>query len=163
SSKQLYLPETNVLITRFLMADSVGEVQDFMPLPRTGDAAHRHRIIRRVVAVRGQMRFVVDVAPRVDYGRAPHEVALTTHGARFRSPELNVSLSTRHPLEIVDGNDVRARVVLHAGETTTFVLERVEPGEMPVPYSDADVGAEFEATVAFWRRWLSRSHYTGRW
>ena len=110
SSKQLYLPDTNVLITRFLMPDGVGEVQDFMPPPRTGEAAHRHRIIRRVLAVRGQMRFVVDVAPRFDYARARHEVALTQHGALFRSPELELSLSTRCPLEIVDGGDVRARI-----------------------------------------------------
>lgn len=71
SSKQLYLPDTNILITRFLMPDGVGEVQDFMPPPRTGEAAHRHRIIRRVLAVRGQMRFVVEVAPRFDYARPP--------------------------------------------------------------------------------------------
>src|SRR3954464_11836128 len=63
SSKQLYLPDTNVLITRFLMPEGVGEVQDFMP-PSTGIAPHRPRIIRRVLAVRGQMRFVADVAPR---------------------------------------------------------------------------------------------------
>ena len=84
TSKQLYLPDTNVLITRFLTPDGVGEVQDFMPPPRTGEAAHRHRIIRRVVAVRGQMRFVVDVAPRFDYARARHDLALTPHGALFR-------------------------------------------------------------------------------
>src|SRR5512132_1605194 len=88
SSKQLYLPDTNVLITRFLMPDGVGEVQDFMPLPSTDEAAHRHRVIRRVLAVRGQMRFVVDVAPRFDYGRTSHELALTPEGALFRSPEL---------------------------------------------------------------------------
>jgi Domain of unknown function (DUF5911) len=46
SSKQLYLPDTNVLITRFLMPGGVGEVQDFMPPPRSGEAAHRHRMIR---------------------------------------------------------------------------------------------------------------------
>ena len=69
SSKQLYLPDTNVLITRFLMPDGVAEVQDFMP-PRTDEPARRHRMIRRVLAVRGHMRFVVDVAPRFDY--APH-------------------------------------------------------------------------------------------
>src|SRR5262245_25483174 len=80
SSKQLYLPDTNVLITRFLMPEGVAEVQDFMPLPGTGEVAHRHRIIRRVLAVRGEMRFVVDVAPRFDYGRAHHEVARTPHG-----------------------------------------------------------------------------------
>ena len=62
SSKQLYLPDTNVLITRFLMPEGVGEVQDFMPPASSGEAAHRQRIIRRVLAVRGQMQFVVDVA-----------------------------------------------------------------------------------------------------
>src|SRR4051794_9004243 len=61
SSKQLYLPDTNILITRFLMPDGVGEVQDFMPPSRGGEAAHRHRLIRRVLAVRGEVRFVVDV------------------------------------------------------------------------------------------------------
>src|SRR5688572_32788674 len=61
SSKQLYLPDTNILITRFLTPDGVGEVQDFMPPPGTGETAHRHRMIRRVLAVRGQMRFAVDV------------------------------------------------------------------------------------------------------
>ena len=68
TSKQLYLPDTNVLITRFLMADGVGEVQDFMVPP------HPDRLIRRVLAVRGDVRFVVDVAPRFDYARAGHEV-----------------------------------------------------------------------------------------
>ena len=161
SSKQLYLPDTNVLITRFLMPDGVGEVQDFMP-PDTGQAAHRQRIIRRVVAVRGEMHFVVDVAPRFDYARAAHEVELTGHGAVFRSPDLELRLSTSCPLVAVDG-DVRARIALRAGETATFVLDRVEAGEGPVLHSDADIAEEFDATVAFWRRWLSRSHYSGRW
>jgi GH15 family glucan-1,4-alpha-glucosidase len=162
SSKQLYLPDTNVLITRFLTIDGVGEIQDFMP-PDSGEAAHRQRIVRRVLAVRGQMNFVVDVAPRFDYGRASHEVALAPNGALFRSPGLELGLSTSRPLEIVDGRDVRSRMSLRAGETATFVLDRVRPGTGPLPYSDADFAAQFEATVAFWRRWLSRSHYSGRW
>src|SRR5262249_53243822 len=101
--------------------------------------------------------------PRFDYARSRHEVALGPDGALFRSPGLTLSLSTRSPLEIVDGRDVSACVELQAGEVATFVLERVEPGETPVPYSDADIAAEFDATVAFWRRWLRRSRYSGRW
>jgi GH15 family glucan-1,4-alpha-glucosidase len=163
TSKQLYLPDTTILITRFLMPGGVGEVQDFMPPPRTGEAAHRHRMIRRVLAVRGQMRFVVDVAPRFDYARARHEVELTPYGALFRSPELQLSLSTRHPLQIVGDRDVRGSVALRAGETATFVLDRVRPGERQVPYADGDIAAEFDATVAFWRRWLRGSSYSGRW
>jgi GH15 family glucan-1,4-alpha-glucosidase len=132
----------------------VGEVQDFM-VP-----AHPGRLIRRVLAVRGQMRFVVELAPRFDYARARHEVALSPRGALFRSPELRLSLSTRWPLAIVDGRDVSAAIELRAGDTAAFVLER---GEVPEPYSDADIAAEFEATVAFWRRWLGGSRYVGRW
>ena len=43
------------------------------------------------------------------------------------------------------------------------MLDRVEPGETVVPYSDADIAAQFDATVEFWRRWLGRSRYGGRW
>jgi GH15 family glucan-1,4-alpha-glucosidase len=43
TSKQLYLPDTNVLITRFLMPEGVGEVQDFMPPSHAGHGERRHR------------------------------------------------------------------------------------------------------------------------
>ena len=37
-----------------------------------------------------------------------------------------------------------------------------EPGKRTqsalTSYSDADIAAELDATVAFWRRWLGRSH-----
>jgi GH15 family glucan-1,4-alpha-glucosidase len=163
TSRQLYLPDTTVLITRFLTPAGVGELHDFMPPPRTGAAAHRHRMIRRLLVVRGQMRFVVEVAPRFDYARAGHEVVLTEHGALFRSAQLQLGLSTDRRLEVVAGRDVRARIDLRAGETATFVLDRVETGELPAPCSEADVAAAFDATVAFWRGWLRRSRYSGRW
>src|SRR6266576_2560853 len=67
-SKQLYLPGTAILITRFLTADGVGEVLDFMPVIE-GPATERHRLVRLVRVVRGQMRFVAEIQPRFDYGR----------------------------------------------------------------------------------------------
>jgi GH15 family glucan-1,4-alpha-glucosidase len=163
TSKQLYLPDTNVLLTRFLTPDGVGEVHDFMPPAGTGRAAHCQRLIRRVVVVRGRMGLVVDVAPRFDYARVPLQVALTAHGALFRARDLTLSLSTVSPLEIADGRDVHARITLAAGESATFVLERVQPGEMPGPCSEAGIAAQFDATVAFWQDWLERCTYSGRW
>jgi GH15 family glucan-1,4-alpha-glucosidase len=160
TSKQLYLPDTNVLITRFLTPGGVGEVQDFMPPARSGEAAGRHRLIRRVVVVRGRMSFAVEVSPRFDYARAGHEVLPAPHGAVFRCADMSLSLSTGCPLEIAGGRDVRTRIELDAGDRAAFVLEL---GEAPAPYSDADVTAEFEASVAFWRNWLGRSRYSGRW
>src|SRR5262245_18243610 len=109
------------------------------------------------------MRFAVDVAPRFDYARARHDVVLTPHGAIFRSPELELSLSAPGPLEVVDGGDVRARVDLRAGETATFVFDRADPGELPVPHSEADIAAEFDRTLAQWSSCLRRSQCSGRW
>ena len=73
TSKQLYLPDTAVLITRFLTEDGVGEVVDFMPVPATAAATDNHRIVRMLRCVRGEMSFEIDIAPRFDYGRSPHK------------------------------------------------------------------------------------------
>src|SRR4051812_39292375 len=47
---QLYLPDTNVVLTRCLHDDGVGELSDFMPVDAAGVA---HNIVRRAKAVRG--------------------------------------------------------------------------------------------------------------
>ncbi len=53
-TKQLYLPDTNVLLTRFLSSEGVGEVIDFMPV----DPKRRRKAIRRVTTIRerGEIR-----------------------------------------------------------------------------------------------------------
>jgi GH15 family glucan-1,4-alpha-glucosidase len=69
--KQLYLPDTNVLLTRFLSSDGVAELSDFMPVE---DAGQAHNVVRRVKTVRGEIRFRMHCAPRFDYARATHSV-----------------------------------------------------------------------------------------
>src|SRR3979409_1341243 len=53
SHKQLYWPDTAVLITRFLHADGVGEVEDYMPVGGTGPVPDE--LVRRVRVVRGRL------------------------------------------------------------------------------------------------------------
>jgi GH15 family glucan-1,4-alpha-glucosidase len=67
--KQLCIPDTNVLVTRFLSAQGVGEVCDFMPIATTSEESHRHRLIRRVSVVRGTMDFSL-VCRRACAGRS---------------------------------------------------------------------------------------------
>ena len=75
-SKQLYFPDTAILITRFMTPDGVGEVHDFMPV--AGETAtDRHRLVRQLKVVRGTMRFVIDVQPAFDYARRPHKLDLS--------------------------------------------------------------------------------------
>ena len=88
-SKQLYLPDNALLITRFMTPDGVGEVQDFMPVIE-GRPTERHRIVRRLRVARGTMRFVLDIQPRFDYGREKHTVEITENGALFRSDSMDL-------------------------------------------------------------------------
>src|SRR4051795_10541396 len=80
TSKQLYLPDTAVLVTRFLTEAGVGEVIDFMP-PTGRTVTARHSLVRIMRCVRGRVRFEAHVAPRFDYGRQPHKAHVTEHGA----------------------------------------------------------------------------------
>ncbi len=169
-SKQLYFPDTNVLITRFFTAGGVGEVQDFMPIEDQPEL-HRHRLLRRVVVVRGTMEFELEVQPRFDYGREDHEVEMHPHGVLFRAPSLTLALEgaiaksmggTERALER-RGPGVRTRFTIEAGDSQTYVLERVPADHICRPYSERETAAAFEATVQYWRKWLERSRYRGRW
>ncbi len=160
SCRQLYFPDTAILITRFMTAGGVGEVIDFMPVDEPDQATARHRLVRAVRCVRGEMRFVLECAPRFDYGRATHDLELTEHGAVFRTPALQLTLHGPAGLER-HGDDVRATLTLQAGEVDGVVLESADATPRIVPPSE--LLAMFTETARFWRGWLAGSTYRGRW
>jgi pentatricopeptide repeat protein len=160
--KQFYFPDTNLLITRFLTPDGVGEVTDFMPVDRPGESVGRHRLVRWVRVVRGEMSFAVEVEPRFDYGRQSHTVELGPNGAVFETPELTVALSTTTPLERTR-TGVQARLHLSSQQTATFVIEPIEEATIPQACSQRLTENLARETVGYWRSWLAQSSYRGRW
>jgi GH15 family glucan-1,4-alpha-glucosidase len=160
--KQLYFPDTNVLITRFLTRDGVGEVQDFMPIHEAPGSVFRHRLIRRVLGVRGELTFRVEVEPRFNYGRDPHTTVFHENGVVFRSEDMSLALESATPLTLT-GTGVTCEITLSPGESVTFVLERVTEDYVPRPYSENETREAFDRTIEYWRRWLSKSRYQGRW
>jgi GH15 family glucan-1,4-alpha-glucosidase len=158
--KQLYFPDTNVLITRFLTPDGVGEVEDFMPVQPATE--HRHWLVRRVVVVRGEMSFRVEVEPRFDYGRTSAEIEEHEHGILFRTRDLSLALQAATSFTRTDGG-VWGEFTLSAEQSATFVLEAVDPDYTSRPYSEEETTEAFQSTIAYWRRWLSQSRYRGRW
>jgi len=170
TSRQLYLPGTAILVTRFLSADGVGEVVDFMPI--AGEhPTQRHRLVRMVRVVRGRMRFRVDCQPRFNYGRDEHETELTRDGAVFIGGATAVTMHAvpgrdrrliEEPDLWHDGTGVHATTTLSAGEIGGLVLETGSAGP-PVPVPPDEILRLFEQTRDFWRQWIGRSRYTGRW
>jgi len=175
-TKQLYLPDTAVLVTRFMTPDGVGELHDFMPIAgkRVTD---RHRIVRQLRVVRGTMQFVVDLQPGFDYARAQHTVGVTADGATF-TPVVQGAQVDRLTLHVVgssasslaeqgievkatDGGGLRMTRTLHAGQVWGVILE--SNGGPPRRLHPDDIQRLHNETVEFWRRWLSGATYRGRW
>ncbi|MFB0629250.1 glycoside hydrolase family 15 protein [Streptomyces sp. AB3(2024)] len=170
--RQLYLPDTAVLITRFMAPGGVGEVVDFMPPDTSPTPSARHRLVRAARVVRGSLPFELVCRPRFDYGRAPHDLKRLDDGSvLFRGPGTDLHLQATAPVDLhEEGTDVSARFTLHAGERAAFVLTSESGGPAglsgrpggPPPTVDT-VLADFEACSAFWRNWLRSSRYRGRW
>jgi len=162
--KQLYLPDTNVLLTRFLHAEGVAEVSDFMPVE---DAGQAHNLVRRAKTVRGELRFRMRCDPRFDYARSSHTAELRSDTeVLFVGPagaeELALRLRSSVPMRL-DQGAATAEFTLGADESAWFVLEVVLP-QQSSPSAQPDYESDaFKRTVNFWRRWVARSTYGGRW
>ncbi|MEU4338157.1 glycoside hydrolase family 15 protein [Micromonospora lupini] len=168
-TKQLYLPGTPILITRFISADGVAEVMDFMPV--TGErATDAHRLVRIVTMVRGSMRFRVECRPRFDYAREEHQLERHRNGYVFRGRTASLTfnpvdptrrLISEHGDVRLEGGDLVAYGTLNEGDTGGVVLETAATEPRVIPAEE--IQGMFEWTRDYWRRWLERSRYTGRW
>lgn len=161
--KQFYWPETNVLITRFLTPDGVGEIADFMPVGMTAQEPGHQWLVRRVKVVRGSMDFRMECHPAFNYARDEHQTKLSSAGAEFHSPKLDLELSTDIPLR-QEGSGVEANFTLQATETAVFVLRKTEPDvDCGLPLNPSQADKLFKQTVDYWSHWLEQCTYTGRW
>lgn len=160
--KQLYLPDSNVLLTRFLSENGMAEVSDFMPITSLG---HAHDLVRRAKCIRGDLPFCMICEPRFDYGRAEHRVQKKKNEVLFISqgPDKTVlRLRSEMPLRVENGAAI-ARFKLRCGETAAFVLEDSSPSAESPSGAPDYVPESFKQTMNFWRDWVGHSQYRGRW
>ena len=160
--KQFYWPETNVLITRFLTEEGVGQITDFMPVGLPPDDPRRHQLVRRVHVVRASMKFRVVCRPAFNYARDPHQTTIEQGGARFASKDLTLGLGSTQPLEISDGG-VTSVFTLHEGQSTTFVIGKLDGQGCEILLGDREAEELVTRTESYWRGWLSECTYQGRW
>ena len=158
--RQLYLPDTNILLTRFLAEEGVAELTDYMPLGSDGEQPNE--IVRTVAVIRGAVEFTVRCQPRFNYAMSGHTVNVQDRYAIF-SP----ASDTCPPLSLYStvalrrqSHDVTAEFRLRAGEKATFIFGVREQGEQP----EMEIMEQhFQETSRFWRGWIAKSKYKGRW
>jgi len=161
--KQLYLPDTNVLLTRFLRQGGVGEVVDYMPVESMYVGKE---LIRMVTCVHGEVEFVMQCQPRFDYARATHSVERKSEREYIlisdNNPNDKIRLVSTEPMEL-DGTDLQARFTLTTAQTAIFMLEYVTEHEGAGPESLKEfVDKSYFDTINYWKGWTAQSTYRGR-
>jgi GH15 family glucan-1,4-alpha-glucosidase len=162
SRKQVYVPDTNILITRFLAENGVGEIIDYMPLSASKDTPPYLGLIRRVRVVRGDMQFRMECVPAFNYGRDTHTTEIIAEGARFNSPELRFGLASSIPLARF-GAGVSAEFSLEEGKSQSFQFRELTPNQSEIGCSEQMSDQFFNETIQYWRKWISKCSYRGRW
>jgi GH15 family glucan-1,4-alpha-glucosidase len=156
-TKQFYWADTNILVTRFFTGGAVGEVVDFMP------AGEDRGLVRHVRSIRGRITFEVECRPAFNYARDAHDLELDANGARFHAPGLTVTLAAHCPLVSLDGAAV-GEVALDTGESCSFLMtSSVSRDAKPEAFSEETSKALFDEAANYWRSWIEKSTYRGRW
>ncbi|SER75481.1 Glucoamylase (glucan-1,4-alpha-glucosidase), GH15 family [Nitrosomonas sp. Nm51] len=161
--KQLYLPDTAILITRYLTNVGIAELTDFMPV---NEENSRFALIRKLKIIKGDHTVRVELKPRFDYGKHGFHVdkengslAIQSEGSDKQAFRLICSVDFE-----VEKDRLSAEACLKARDEISFVLLSDDQ-----PYSDVidDLGRfvekSFDSTLHFWRNWANQSAYSGRW
>lgn len=168
--KQMYLPDTNVLLTRFMTPEGVCELMDFMPVPEDesgagADAPLPNCVIRVVRVVHGRMAFRLRCEPRFDYARGAHTAHIESDGAvEFHAAAnagvqggMRLRLNSTLPLAL-DHGAAHADFELRNGASAGFAFGDAE-GLREKSFACETALTD---TIRYWRSWSAQSTYRGR-
>ncbi|WP_415766941.1 glycoside hydrolase family 15 protein [Pseudomonas sp. ZB1P45] len=155
--EQIYLPDTNVLQTRWLSDRAVVEVTDLLPIGDSEDATPV--LMRRVRVVSGQATFHMRCAVRHDYARAKTRARMDEKDVTFEADnQPSLRLSSDQVLRI-DGHAAVAEFTLEQDQSAEFMLGGIDDPR----FKEGAATICLERTLKFWRDWIGQSNYRGRW
>ena len=165
-----YVPGTNVFETTWKTPSGWAVVREALTLGRRdhedtvtphtrppADDDADHMLVRTVECLDGNVEIELVCEPVFDYGRvdaAWTKVEGLEHAADASGAGVTFRLVSDLAID-VQGDSVRARHVLQAGETAYCALSWAEELAAPQTYDEATAG--LDATTSFWRRWLSNA------
>lgn len=161
TTKQLYFPETAILLTRFFSDSGIGELTDFMPVSEN-HISLPSAVVRKIKTIRGSINYKFSCVPRFGYSESDYEVSeendvLTFHCAK---EDIKIKVSADVPL-IVRKQNGYAEFTLKEAETATIVLEFFKPEEEGQPLSYY-INEAYQTTKDFWIKWTNKTNYSGR-
>ncbi len=164
NSKQMYYPNTNILMTRF-MEEGIIEITDFMPIK---DGKPLKALVRKVKGLKGSNNVSYHIEPRYDYASQRAEVVKSEKSIYFKlkntedeSAQKGLKLFTNIDAN-VEESKVSGTFELREGEDIYFAL--VDPdGDLDDLTDISEVDQLFDQTRTFWNQWVSQCTYKGKW
>jgi GH15 family glucan-1,4-alpha-glucosidase len=161
-SKQLYWPDTNLLVTRFFLDSGVAEIADYMPVGPAARRFGRRTVVRYVRSIRGTVTLRMLCAPAFDFARVAHRAEPAEGGVWFRSTLSDLALGSGVPVRIEDDAAV-AEFALHESDAVTFVFGEADPNSADLRCPPDSQHELMTTTIDYWHQWLSKCTYRGRW
>ncbi|MFC1226314.1 glycoside hydrolase family 15 protein [Pedobacter sp. BG31] len=160
TSKQLYLPGTAVLLTRFFAEQGIAELSDYMPVSKETDFPSA--IVRQIKSIRGNITFKVFCVPAFGYMKSEHTVWHENDELVFFSEteKLTLKLKSDVPLHIKKGTGY-AEFTLKESETAHIIMEIIQDDKVAADLAHYKAHG-YRKTVDYWREWISQTTYQGR-
>jgi GH15 family glucan-1,4-alpha-glucosidase len=162
-----YIPDTNILETRFGTATGGARLVDLMPVnppspePEEGpDGEGESRLIRLLTCESGTVSGRLVVRPTFDYARRPCTPLLEAGSVLFEAGDWRLRVNAS-PEPRLAGEAAEIRFSLAAGESAYVVLTHGEDQEEACIDDLAGAERRMEMTAAYWRRWCERCTYRG--
>ncbi len=163
-----YLPETNILETRFETAAGVVVLTDCFPVrpqtdPNGAAVEPYHQLLRLVRCERGEVEVRIEFSPRFDFG-------LTVPRLELRDPDLAVvyggadALVFQSQAHFIQPGlaDCHTGFTLHDGQEVCTALTYGLPHELRAERLEhAEIRRRVETTRRFWEAWAARCRYRG--
>jgi GH15 family glucan-1,4-alpha-glucosidase len=169
-TSRAYEPGTNVLRTTWRTPSGWVVVRDALTVgprdhedtvtPHTrppADDDGDHMLVRTVECLDGRVEVELVCEPVFDYGREPASWEMPDgagNAADASGAGVTFRLVSDFPIDI-EGESVRARHVLEAGDRAYCALSWAE--ELAAPQNHDEATARIDATARFWRRWLDNA------
>jgi GH15 family glucan-1,4-alpha-glucosidase len=167
---RMYEPGTNVLVTTWKTPSGWVVVRDALTIgpwdhedqitPHTrppADDDADHMLVRTAECIEGSVEVELVCEPVFDYGRTPAGWALV-EGSRHAADATGAGRTIRLVTDLavgIEGNRVRARHVLEAGDRAYCALSWAEG--FAAPQDAAEAAARIATTTRYWRRWLGQA------
>jgi GH15 family glucan-1,4-alpha-glucosidase len=156
-TKQLYMPDTNILVTRFFADEGIAEIIDYMPINED------NTLVRRVSTIRGKVGYRLRCAPRFNYASAHHSIQQKENNFLFvaEGDIQSLRLQSEVALTVKEG-DVVGEFFLAEDEVASFVLGTDDEAPKNEEIKKF-VSRTYRSTLDFWQNWIAQSTYNGHW